>query len=249
MSVNDPIYMAVIFDALALGGALKGATGAGAPVIAVPVIAAFFDVRLAVMIMAAPNLVTNIWQAQAYRSHLRDRAFAWRFAISGAVGAAAGTVLLATIPTHALTLLVAAAVVAYVGLRLVKPEFRISEPRAGRLAGPVGLLGGVLQGAAGISAPISVSFLNAVRLDRLVFIGTIALYFVAMASAQIPALFLSGLMTVNILALSCLALVPLVLFMPIGAWAARQLSQEGFDRLVLIMLGLLALRLIYASVA
>lgn len=247
MPVTDPISLFIIFVALALGGTLKGATGAGAPVIAVPVIAAFFDVRFAVMLMAAPNLITNIWQCRAYWAHVHDRQFAVRFAVSGAVGTIVGTVLLATMPIRALTLLVALAVIAYVGLRLVQPGFRLDASRAARLVRPIGAMGGILQGAGGISAPISVSFLNAMRLERTAFIGTVSVYFIAMAATQLPALFATGLMTPGLLALSALALIPLSLFIPVGAWAARWLSPKGFDRLTLILLSLLAVRLLYTA--
>ena len=52
----DPITIFAILGAFALGGTLKGATGAGAPIITIPVIAAFYDVRIAVIIMVIPNL-------------------------------------------------------------------------------------------------------------------------------------------------------------------------------------------------
>ena len=56
----DPITIFAILVAFGLGGTLKGATGAGAPIITIPVIAAFYDVRIAVIIMVIPNLLTNI---------------------------------------------------------------------------------------------------------------------------------------------------------------------------------------------
>ncbi len=46
---------------LALGGMLKGATGAGAPLIAVPVMAMYFDVPMAVTVFAVTNLLANVW--------------------------------------------------------------------------------------------------------------------------------------------------------------------------------------------
>ena len=52
----DPITIFAILAAFALGGTLKGATGAGAPIMTIPVIAAFYDVRIAVIIMVLPNL-------------------------------------------------------------------------------------------------------------------------------------------------------------------------------------------------
>ena len=48
ISLADPWALFAIALALALGGILKGATGAGMPVIAVPVIASIYGVQLAV---------------------------------------------------------------------------------------------------------------------------------------------------------------------------------------------------------
>jgi len=60
--IFDTITIIAILIAFALGGILKGATGAGAPIVTIPVIAAFYDVRVAVIIMVIPNLLTNIGQ-------------------------------------------------------------------------------------------------------------------------------------------------------------------------------------------
>lgn len=235
-------YVAV-FVALALGGTLKGATGMGSPVIAVPVMASFFDVRLAVVLMVLPNLITNLWQLWTFRAHRPGR-LAWRFALAGALGAGVGTALLATVPARALTLIVAAAVLAYVALRLWNMDFRLAPALADRLALPVGGLAGILQGAAGISAPVSVSFMNALRLERAVFIPTISLFFTAMCLVQMPALAGLGLYNLQLLALSALAILPLAAFMPLGARLARSITPRTFDRLTLCVLVALAVKLI-----
>lgn len=244
----DPMTVSVIFVALAMGGLMKGATGAGAPVVAVPVMAAFFDVRFAVVVMAAPSLAMNLWQLWHFRrAHLPDR-FPLRLGLAGAAGTVAGTALLATLPVETLSLVIAGAVIAYVALRLARPGFRVPWDTARRVVLPVGALAGLLQGAAGLSAPVSVGFLNAMRLERPAFIATISALFAAMGMAQLPALAGFGLLTPHLLALSAAALVPLVAFMPVGAWLARRISAQAFDRLVLGLLALLALRLIYDAV-
>ncbi len=239
----DPTAYLAILLALSLGGILKGATGAGVPVIAVPVIAAFVDVRFAVMIMMMSNLLTNARQLWQFRAHRLPDGFALRFALAGAVGAGVGTAFLVMLPVDVLSGLLAGVVFAYIALRLLRPSFRLALPVARRWMLPVGLVGGVFQGAAGISAPVSVSFLNALRLERPVFIFTISAFFVAMGVVQLPALMLSGLMTLPILGLSTLALLPVVALMPVGDWLGRRLSPAVFDRVILTFLGLLALRL------
>ena len=41
----------------------------------------------------------------------------------------------------------------------------------------MGVGGGILQGSAGLSAPISITFLNSMKLERNQFIPTISVYF------------------------------------------------------------------------
>jgi hypothetical protein len=233
----------VILVALALGGLMKGATGAGAPVVAVPVIAAFFDARLAVAVMVTPNFFSNLWQLRSFASERVGGGFTLRFGLAGALGAIVGTAMLASLPEKALTLIMALAVVAYVALRLAHPDLRLADRTARRAVIPAGLAAGALQGAAGISAPVAISFLNAMRLPRPAFIATISAFFFVMSAVQMVALCVAGLLTPNIFVLSVVALAPLLAFMPVGSWMARRLSPEGFDRLLLAMLTLLALRL------
>ena len=238
------LYSALIVGvALAFGGLLKGATGAGTPVIAVPVIAAFFDVRLAVAVLSLPNLCTNLWQMHTYRHHRLDPGWTARFIIAGAIGAVAGTYLLAVVHERVLVFVLAVIITCYILLRLLRPQLKVSESVGRRLAAPVGLIGGLLQGAAGISAPVSVSYLNAMRLDRPVFIFTISCFFAAMSVVQLPALGVAGLLSPQLLLVSLLALVPLLLAIPVGSLAARWLSPRGFDILILLLLSGLAVRL------
>ena len=247
VNLNDPLAIGAVLLALALGGLLKGATGAGAPVIAVPVIAAFFDIRIAVAVMAAPNLMTNLWQAASYRANRVEGAFTWAFALGGGAGAILGTVLLANLPATLLQLVMAAIVLAYVTLRLARPHMRLRMDHAERAAVPVGLAAGALQGAAGISAPISVTFLNAIRLGRDSFIFTIAVFFATMGLVQVPALWAYGLLPPAMLGLSAVAVLPMLAAMPVGRWLARSISPEAFDRIILAFLTLLALRLIWTA--
>jgi uncharacterized membrane protein YfcA len=245
----DPVTFAVIFAALALGGTIKGATGAGVPVVAIPVMAAFYDVRFAVVMMALPNIVTNVLQLRKYHAaHLPDH-FALKYALCGGIGTLLGTIILVSLPVEALTLLIAGAVVAYILLRVARPDFRVPWAVARRLVWPVGLVSGVLQGAAGLSAPVSVSFLNAMRIPREAFIVTISSLFAGMGIAQVPALIGVGLLTWDRMLLSLVALIPLLGFMPVGNWLARRLPPAAFDWLVLSLLTLLAIRLIWSVVA
>lgn len=233
--------------ALVLGGVLKGATGAGAPLIAVPIIAMLYDVPLAVAILAVPSLLANVWQAWSYRRDRPSPGFVAAFAGAGAAGAIAGTIMLANLPSAMLLLMVAAAVFAYIAFRLLRPDWVLSFALGRRLAAPAGFLGGVLQGASGVSAPASITFLNAMKLERPAFIGTITLFFVSMSMVQIPMLVAYGFMTPPIVLLGLGALGVIIASMPLGAYLALHVSRETFDRTILVLLAIIALRLVVTS--
>ena len=245
ISLNDPWGLTFIALALLLGGILKGATGAGMPIVAVPVIATVYDVRLAVILLVVPNFLTNLWQVIRYREQELERGFTASFALSGAIGAGLGTFFLVWLPETLLSLLMTAVVVLYVAMRLLKPTLQVPLDWARRTAWMAGGSGGLLQGALGISAPVAVTFLSAVKLPRPTFIFTVSVYFATMCMTQFSVQLHQGLLTWNIAALGAAALVPMLVGMPAGEWIGKRMGPVMFDRIILIMLTCLALKQIW----
>jgi len=232
---------------LVIGGILKGATGAGAPIVAVPLLSLLYSVPLAVATLTVPSLLANIFQIRKFRRSMGSLRFALSFAGSAAVGAAIGSVLLVVLSAQMLLVAVSVLVYLYVAFRLPNPGWRLCERVVARIVLPVGLVSGVLQGAAGLSAPASVTFLNAMRLDRERFIAVISMLFFAMSAIQIPALVVVGVMTWERFGLGLLACIPLFGAMPVGAYLARKLSREAFDKVMLAVLALVATRLVVGA--
>jgi len=243
----DTITLIAILIAFALGGILKGATGAGAPIITIPVIAAFYDVRIAVIIMVIPNLLTNIGQLYQFRKTILPAFFTISFALGGGIGAFLGTILLVSLPIKILTLSVAVIVIIYILLKLAVPSWKLVYEKATKLVFIMGAGGGVLQGSAGLSAPISITFLNSMKLERNQFIPTISVYFGVMSIFQMPTLYYYDFLNTDIIILSIISTIVLMSFMPLGSWIAKSISKETFDRVTLILLGFIALRIIYLN--
>ncbi len=244
---SDPLIIIAILVAFSLGGILKGATGAGAPIITIPVIAAFYDVRIAVIIMVIPNLLTNIGQLYQFRKTILPKFFTLSFAIGGGIGAFLGTILLANLSIKILTLSVAFIVIVYILLKLLVPSWKLTYEKAKKLVFLMGSLGGILQGTAGLSAPISITFLNSMKLERNQFIPTISVYFGVMSIFQMPTLYYYNFLNLEIVLVSCISTLVLLSFMPIGSWIAKSVSKESFDKITLILLGFIAFRIIYLN--
>jgi uncharacterized membrane protein YfcA len=166
------------------------------------------------------------------------------FAGGGAVGTLIGTMLLVNLPGSVLTLIVAFAVFVYVAFRLLRPGWVLRYPLAEKLSLAMGVLGGTMFGASGLSAPVILSFLNAMKLERRQFIATVTMLFTMMAVVQIPTLFAYGIMDGRKFLISTAALLPIVAFMPVGSWLARHISRDVFDKLVLVLLTMIAIRLV-----
>tara|TARA_B100001175_G_scaffold164727_1_gene139656 strand:- start:79 stop:822 length:744 start_codon:yes stop_codon:yes gene_type:complete len=243
----DLITIIAIFTAFALGGILKGATGAGAPIITIPVIAAFYDVRIAVIIMVIPNLLTNIGQLYQFRKTILPSFFTVSFALGGGIGAFLGTILLVSLPIKILTLSVAIIVIIYILLKIAVPSWKLVYGKAKKLVFIMGAGGGILQGSAGLSAPISITFLNSMKLERNQFIPTISVYFGVMSIFQMPTLYFYDFLNIEIIIVSIMSTIVLMCFMPLGSWIAKSISKETFDKVTLILLGFIALRIIYLN--
>ena len=245
--IFDTVTIIAILVAFALGGILKGATGAGAPIVTIPVIAAFYDVRIAVIIMVIPNLLTNIGQLYQFRKTILPFFFTVSFALGGGFGAFIGTILLANLSIKILTLSVAFIVIIYILLKLIVPSWKLIYEKATKLVFIMGTAGGVLQGTAGLSAPISITFLNAMKLERNQFIPTISVYFGVMSIFQMPTLYYYDFLNFEIIVASLISTLVLLSFMPLGSWIAKSVSKESFDKITLILLAFIALRIIYIN--
>lgn len=244
MSGEFFVEILLVAICLGLGGILKGATGAGAPVLAVPALVLMFDVHFAILIMIVPNIVTNTFQVWKFRSHMPEMSFISPLMIGGTIGILIGTYVLASLSSETLSFFLAIAVFGYIALRLAKPDWKIEMGLAKKLALPAGIGAGFLQGASGLSAPVSITFLSAMKLPRPVFIVTISLLFMIFTIVQLVALWQGGLLRQDGMMFSVFALIPISAAMPLGAHLATRVKPDTFDKVILGLLALIAIRLL-----
>ncbi len=237
----------IIGVAFVLGGILKGATGVGAPLLAVPLLALMFDLPFAIAIFTIPNVLPNIWQSWAFRKHHLPLGFVISFAVAGAVGAGLGTFMLAHMSPDTLKRALGFIILGYVGFRLVNPAWKLGFRAATYLSFPLGVAAGILQAAAGLSSPVSITFLTSMHLERGQFISTISMLFVSMGLVQIPMLMSYGYLDQTNILLSCAALLPLIAGMPLGSLLAQRISRERFNQVLLVILTVLSVKLLLES--
>jgi uncharacterized membrane protein YfcA len=246
--------MAEIIDVILAGltilsaGLLKGILGIGAPLVAVPILAALYDVPTAIVVMTFPLVVSSFAQAWTHRKAAFDRATLIRLLGGCAAGAAIGTLLLDVLPDAWLSLVLAAFVFAYVAIHLARPDLAISAPTACRVAAPVGLLIGVMQGAAGVSTPLSVTFILAQKLARDPYLLATQAMFVTLGLTQILVLSVVGIMTFDLVAVSAIAVLPMLVGVWMGNAVGDHVSRDTFERLTLVVISLIAVSLVVKAV-
>ncbi|MBT8099367.1 MAG: sulfite exporter TauE/SafE family protein, partial [Gammaproteobacteria bacterium] len=146
--------LAGVLLAISVGALLKGITGLGLPLFAVPAIATLRSVEEAVVLMIIPGIASNLWVVLSRRAHLASLRDHLPFLASGFVGGIAGTLLLHSIPDRWLKFMLASWLAVY----LIQYFFSRRDPALfrgrGRWAYLVGLVAGTTQGATGISAQV-----------------------------------------------------------------------------------------------
>ena len=95
---------AIMGASLAAGALVKGATGMGLPLIALPVLTTAFGLQHAVGIMAITQVLTNGMQIWQFREARREEAMGFLpwFLVAGGFGVVLGTFLLSNLPERIL---------------------------------------------------------------------------------------------------------------------------------------------------
>ena len=182
--INIGLLLAVLV-AISLGGLVKGLTGVGLPIFAVPALASITSVEEAVVLMVIPVIGANLWLVISHRKHrylLREHL---PFLAMGFGGGLIGTGLLLLISDWGLKLLL----VIWLGLYLVQYVIKHNSLRllraGGKMAYVLGLAAGTIQGATGISAQVVAPYYHARGLAPEAYAFAVAFTFLLLSLAQV----------------------------------------------------------------
>lgn len=233
----SPLELLVVLVAVSTGAFVKAVTGMGLPLVAIPVLAAFVGVEDAVVILSFPNLVANAYLVWRHRAGRSEAPPLRRFVVGGVLGTVLGVLALSRLSETALTAALAAAVFAYLVWRLRWPDARLRRTVAHRIAPLAGGVAGVFQGAIGVSGPIVVSYVHALRPSRAGHVFAVTTLFLAIGATQFVTLLATDLMTGARFLASLVATVPVMAATLGGSRLGDRLGRAAFDRAVLATLG------------
>lgn len=236
--------MAVITVAMAVGALAKSVTGMGLPLMGVPVMASVFGAQRAVLVMALPTFVTNCWLLWEHRAAASQTRHLPPMLALGVAGTVAGTVALTRTNPAWLALALGLLLCAYIVFRLARPQFRFRAATIRVTAPGVGFVGGLLQGATGLSGPLLAPYMHSFGLSREAFVFSITAAFQFFALVQITTFALLGSYTTERVVESLLSLVPVLLVFPLGIRLAGRIDTRRFEQAVLALLGVMGVKLL-----
>jgi len=238
----------IIFTALAVGSLVKGISGLGLPLIAIPVMAGFMEVYQAVAIMIFPRMLTNGYLLWAHRNHAVKLVSLPSAILVGILGIVFGSWILSSTPGEYLLLFMSLWLGGYLLSLLFSKKVELPRVVTQNLSMIVVALGGIIQGAIGTAGPILASYIHSLRLKHGEFMFAVSVLFQIFAFAQLLAFIWFGLMDLERTYLGLLACIPVIIFLPVAVRLSTLFSERASNGVVIALLVLIEARLIWRLV-
>lgn len=226
----EPVLLIWIGAVFLLAGMVKGTIGLGLPSISLGLLAATLDLKLAMILLLAPNLVTNLWQALSGGHFVALLQRLWLFLLCAAAAIWLGSAGLVLVDPKALAALLGLLLAVYALLGLLRPP--LSLPAKHEIwAGPlVGVVNGVLTGLTGSFVVPGVPYLQALGLTRDQLVQAMGMLFMASTLGLGASLGGRSLLSLDLLLLSGFCVLPALLGMSLGRRLRDRLSETAFKR-------------------
>lgn len=225
--------------AFLLGGFIKGLSGVGLPMVALPILSLGFTVPQAVVLTMVPILATNGWQAVTNGVFLPVIKRFWPMQLVMALSLLLSGSLMVKLDNS--MLLVLAGVVMLVSvLALIVADGRTIPSRFERPAGiVVGLLAGLIGGVSSLFGIPVIIYMTSLGLARVEFLTSISIIYFFAAIPYLTGLMTFGVVTPTELVGSSLAVIPALLGIALATRLVRNLDEKRFRHMLnYILMGL-----------
>jgi uncharacterized membrane protein YfcA len=237
----DLFTLTILCLAAFCGGFTQGLAGFGSTLVALPILALVFDLRLAVPVCTTLALSLNVIMVARLGRHIRFGPLGLLIAAS-LPGMPLGAYALDVVPGHWLKTVLALAIFVFVANQW---RGACSLTPAGRGWGvAAGFAAGCLGGAIGINGPPIVAWMCRLGLDRNALRATLVAYFMLAGCGVVASQAGMGLVTGPVLTRTAVALPALVLGIAAGVALCGRISELAFRRVVLFVLTATAVSLL-----
>lgn len=243
MNLEPWSWALAVFAAILVGLSKTGISGLG--MLAVVLFAQIMPAKQATGVVLPLLCAGDILAVIFYRQHARW-SYLWRLFPWTAAGVLAGYVAMGRISEYQARVLIGGIVLTLVGLHLLRRRTAGHESEHGAWFPPtIGVLAGFTTLVANAAGPLMTIYLLAMRLPKMDFVGTGAVFFLLLNFFKVPFMVDLGLINLASFKLN-LILVPAVLA---GGWGGRKLlkriNQRLFENIALLLAMLAGLKLLF----
>jgi uncharacterized membrane protein YfcA len=225
-----------------IASAVRGFTGFGLALVAVPLIQFFLPVSDTAVFIALVNISFSLLYFRRSSSHIKGQPLGTMAFWTGA-GVAAGTVILKFVhPAYiqlvwgVLILLIVIALVRGMnfGIKTEKSAFRLS-----------GLLGGILAGATGITGPPVAIILSSIKTPKEKFSAVLSMFILFAVSFAFVFYFAAGLINIRTLLLALTTIPAMLAGLYTGDRLVSHINQKTFTTVIYIVLVIMGIITLY----
>lgn len=226
--------IAAVVCSLIVAGLLKGTIGVGMPVVALPLLSLFIDIKSAAMLLSMPLILSNLPQALEGGKTGRCLMQLMPVLLGMVPGLVLGVGVLLAADANVARIIAGLVLMGVGGVTLLAPKLKL-QPSLVLPAGiAFGFFGGVLGGIAAMAGPLVFIFLLAKGLRGQAFTKEASLFLVVSSGVMAILLTAGGPFNWLDVSVSVAATLPVVLGMVVGQHMRDKIAPETFKTLVLI---------------
>ena len=242
--LSDPNAIVIIILAFLGGGLVKGLSGIGMPLAALPILSFGFTVPQSVVLLTMPILISNFWQALKTGGILNVFRRFWPMQITIAIILLFTSQLMVVLNQDVLLLAAGFALLISVFLMGIGGKHSLPLHLERPVSIGVGVASGILGGVSSLFGMPVVLFLASLKVSKNEFITSIAVIYFFAALPYVVGLFYHGAMHVPDLITSSLAVIPAMVGLSVGRRLIRNVNDVVFRRILLTILVLMGISMI-----
>lgn len=233
-----------VVGALAVGVSKTGIGGLG--MLAVVIFANLMPAKAASGVVLPMLVLADVVAVAAYRRHAQWK-YLWKLFPWTALGIVAGYFAMGRIDDAQARLLIGFIVLGMLGMHLWRRQRANGEEPEHALwfAPMIGILAGFTTLVANAAGPLMVIYLLAMRLPKMEYMGTGAVYFMLMNLFKVPFMVNLGLVNTSSLQLNLWLAVPVLAGTLLGKKILAHIDQRLFENLALTLAALAGVKLLF----
>ena len=227
--------LVLIVFAVFLGGIVKGSVGIGMSMFSVPIIAFILPPTKAMMLLCFPVIFTNFLQMDVKKGIGSFRFLPMFLALF--LGLLIGGKLILSLRLNFISISIATVIIIFTSLNFFGINLKnLKKANEKILSVIIGFFSGILGGLTTFYAPPIITFFISINLDKEFFIRTTATMYFFASIPLYSSMVYHGLGNYYDLTISLILVIPAIVGQFFGSKVRKKMSNEIFQKLVLIIL-------------